>query len=307
VQQQQMLRHNGRQWFKIYRSDRSSSESTNDLLQRDHKLHVTTNRPMRGLAAQQLALALLAVNSNMTRIIKFENALREQQLREAAGRAPVRRKQAYLIRSEVLREKQHPEAAHAEARDEPRCAFCCALTRIVISYAITFARGYGATCEWPLASAEEWQAVALESGCGELLQERRVLEVLGPGLRDELDVPVTELCELGERLREFVRVAEASSELASLAPHFSGERRGRNPCSRPMDVPAGRSRAFGDPGHQGGVASGTRKLGSTDGGRLGLKLEPFRARGLQRLRPPPEARSWRNDGAKPYDFRRRHC
>ena len=101
VQQRQMLRHNGREWFKVYRSDRSSSESTNDLLQRDHKLHVTTNRPMRGLAAQQLALALLAVKSNMTRIIKFENALREQQLREAAGRTPVRRKQdgEYLQRS----------------------------------------------------------------------------------------------------------------------------------------------------------------------------------------------------------------
>lgn len=101
VQQRQMLRHNGRQWFKTYRSDRSSSESTNDLLQRDHKLHVTANRPMRGLAAQQLALALLAVKSNMTRIINFETALREQQLREAAGRAPKPRKKEgeYLQRS----------------------------------------------------------------------------------------------------------------------------------------------------------------------------------------------------------------
>jgi len=101
VQQRQLLRHNSRQWFKTYRSDRSSSESTNDLLQRDHKLHVTTNRPLRGLAAQQLALALLAVKSNMTRIINFENALREEQLRAAAGRAPKRRKQdgEYLQRS----------------------------------------------------------------------------------------------------------------------------------------------------------------------------------------------------------------
>ncbi|OIH99744.1 MULTISPECIES: hypothetical protein [unclassified Curtobacterium] len=101
VQQRQLLRHNSRQWFKTYRSDRSSSESTNDLLQRDHKLHVTTNRPLRGLAAQKLALALLAVKSNMTRIINFENALREEQLRAAAGRAPKRRKQdgEYLQRS----------------------------------------------------------------------------------------------------------------------------------------------------------------------------------------------------------------
>ncbi|WP_420369387.1 hypothetical protein [Curtobacterium sp. L1-20] len=101
VQQRQMLRHNTRQWLKTYRSNRSSSESTNDLLQRDHKLHVTTNRPMRGLAAQQLALALFAVRSNMTRIINYENALREQQLRAAAGRAPKRRKQEgeYLQRS----------------------------------------------------------------------------------------------------------------------------------------------------------------------------------------------------------------
>lgn len=101
VQQRQKLRHNSREWFKTYRSDRSSSESTNDLLQRDHKLHVTTNRPMRGLAAQQLALALLAARSNMTRIINYETELRKQALREAAGRAPKPRKQEgeYLQRS----------------------------------------------------------------------------------------------------------------------------------------------------------------------------------------------------------------
>jgi len=101
VQQRQMLRHNTRQWLKVYRSDRSISESTNDLLQRDHKLHVTTNRPMRGLAAQQFALALFAVKSNMTRITDFEAEMRRQALREAAGRRRIPRKQEgeYLQRS----------------------------------------------------------------------------------------------------------------------------------------------------------------------------------------------------------------
>lgn len=101
VQQRQMLRHNSREWFKTYRSDRSSSESTNDLLQRDHKLHVTANRPMRGLAAQQFALALFAVKFNMTRITDFEAERRKRALREAAGRRRTSRKQAgeYLERS----------------------------------------------------------------------------------------------------------------------------------------------------------------------------------------------------------------
>lgn len=101
VQQRQMLRHNTRQWLKTYRSDRSSSESTNDLLQRDHKLSVTTNRPMRGLAAQQFALALFAVKSNMTRITDFEAEKRKQAMREAAGRRRIPRKQEgeYLQRS----------------------------------------------------------------------------------------------------------------------------------------------------------------------------------------------------------------
>ncbi|VXB93690.1 hypothetical protein [Frigoribacterium sp. 9N] len=73
-----------RQWFKTYRSDRSSSsESTNDSLQRDHKLHVTTNWPVRGLAAQQFALALMAVKSNMTRTTNFEAEQRSSGAAEA--------------------------------------------------------------------------------------------------------------------------------------------------------------------------------------------------------------------------------
>lgn len=73
VQQRQKLRYGSKEWFDTYRADRNSSESSNDLLQKDHNLENTMSRPMNGLAAQQFALALFAVASNMRRIIKFEH------------------------------------------------------------------------------------------------------------------------------------------------------------------------------------------------------------------------------------------
>jgi hypothetical protein len=101
VQQRQKLRYGSKEWFETYRADRNSSESTNDLLQKDHNLEDTLRRPMHGLAAQQFALALFAVASNMRRIIKFEHETLVMERRVAAGRAPRPRKQAdeYLDRA----------------------------------------------------------------------------------------------------------------------------------------------------------------------------------------------------------------
>jgi hypothetical protein len=88
VQQRQKYRFGGKVWTKTYRADRNSIESTNDLLQKDMKLEQTANRPMRGLAAQQFAFALIAVASNMRRITKHEHELYVEEKRAAAGRAP---------------------------------------------------------------------------------------------------------------------------------------------------------------------------------------------------------------------------
>lgn len=115
VQQRQKLRFGSKEWFKTYRVDRNSIESTNDLLQKDHELEKASKRPMRGLAAQQFALALIAVASNMRRIIKFESELATMAKRVAAGRGPVQRKQdgEYLQRSRdrrgETRYKRNPE------------------------------------------------------------------------------------------------------------------------------------------------------------------------------------------------------
>jgi hypothetical protein len=56
---------------------------------------------VHGLAAQQFALALFAVASNMRRIIQFEHDEYEAERRAAAGRAPQPRKQPdeYLKRA----------------------------------------------------------------------------------------------------------------------------------------------------------------------------------------------------------------
>ncbi|WP_396289836.1 hypothetical protein [Curtobacterium sp. KT1] len=101
VQQRQKLRYGSQEWFDTYRADRNSSESSNDLLQKDHNLENTMSRPMHGLAAQQFALALFAVASNMRRIIQFEHDEYELERRAAAGRAPQPRKQPddYLKRA----------------------------------------------------------------------------------------------------------------------------------------------------------------------------------------------------------------
>jgi hypothetical protein len=64
VQQRQKLRYGSKEWFDTYRADRNSSESSNDLLQKDHNLENAMARPMHGLAAQQFALALFAVASS---------------------------------------------------------------------------------------------------------------------------------------------------------------------------------------------------------------------------------------------------
>lgn len=92
VQQRQKLRYGSKEWFETYRADRNSSESSNDLLQKDHNLENTMARPMHGLAAQQFALALFAVASNMRRIIQFEHDVLMMEQRVAAGRAPQPRK-----------------------------------------------------------------------------------------------------------------------------------------------------------------------------------------------------------------------
>ncbi|WP_420366035.1 hypothetical protein AAEP80_04030 [Curtobacterium sp. L3-7] len=101
VQQRQKLRYGSKEWFDTYRADRNSSESSNDLLQKDHNLENTMARPMHGLAAQQFALALFAVASNMRRIIQYEHDVYELERRAAAGRAPQPRKQPgeYLERA----------------------------------------------------------------------------------------------------------------------------------------------------------------------------------------------------------------
>lgn len=101
VQQRQKLRYGSKEWFDTYRADRNSSESSNDLLQKDHNLENTLSRPMHGLATQQFALALFAVASNMRRIIQFEHDVYELERRAAAGRSPQPRKQPdeYLKRA----------------------------------------------------------------------------------------------------------------------------------------------------------------------------------------------------------------
>jgi hypothetical protein len=95
VQQRQKFHHKGEEWTRVYSTDRNSIESTNDLLQNDMKLEDTTNRPMRGLAAQQFAFALIAVASNMRRITKYEHDIAVAEKRTAAGRAPKPRKAAH--------------------------------------------------------------------------------------------------------------------------------------------------------------------------------------------------------------------
>lgn len=87
VQQRQKLRYGSKEWWDKYRVDRNSSEFSNDLLQKDHNLENTMSRPMHGLAAQQFALALFAVASNMRRIIQFEHDQYEAERGAAAGRA----------------------------------------------------------------------------------------------------------------------------------------------------------------------------------------------------------------------------
>lgn len=101
VQQRQKLRYGSKEWFDTYRADRNSSESTNDLLQKDHDLENAMSRPVHGLAAQQFALALFAVASNLRRIIKYEHDVHEMGRRASAGRAPMPRKQPdeYLKRA----------------------------------------------------------------------------------------------------------------------------------------------------------------------------------------------------------------
>ena len=57
---------------RVYKVDRASSESANDFLHNDASvLSDSSNRPMRGLAAAQLAWALMVVAFNMTRIAEY--------------------------------------------------------------------------------------------------------------------------------------------------------------------------------------------------------------------------------------------
>lgn len=97
VKNRQKLRWQSKRWFRTYRVDRNSMESLNDTVKDDIQLDKSSNRPMRGMAAQQFAFALLMVATNMKRIIEFEHQLHILDQRSREGRPPQKRKQKHEL------------------------------------------------------------------------------------------------------------------------------------------------------------------------------------------------------------------
>lgn len=89
------MRWHSKEWFRTYRVGRNAMESLNDTVKDDIELDKSSDRPMRGMAAQQFAFALLMVATNMNRIIKFEHQLYILDKRTKEGRAPQPRKQKH--------------------------------------------------------------------------------------------------------------------------------------------------------------------------------------------------------------------
>lgn len=68
----QKFSYGTRKHNRVYKADRASSESSNDVLHNDASIYSNpTNRPMRGLAVAQLVWALMVVAHNMTRIAEY--------------------------------------------------------------------------------------------------------------------------------------------------------------------------------------------------------------------------------------------
>ncbi|WP_139195330.1 hypothetical protein [Curtobacterium sp. MCBA15_001] len=95
VKNRQKLRWHSKDWFRTYRVGRNAMESLNDTVKDDIELDKSSHRPMRGMAAQQFAFALLMVATNMKRIIQFEHELYILDKRAQEGRPPQPRKQKH--------------------------------------------------------------------------------------------------------------------------------------------------------------------------------------------------------------------
>lgn len=97
VKNRQKLRWHSKEWWRTYRVGRNTMESLNDTVKDDIELDQSSHRPMRGMAAQQFAFALLMVATNMKRIIEFEHQLYILDKRTREGRPPQRRKQKHEL------------------------------------------------------------------------------------------------------------------------------------------------------------------------------------------------------------------
>jgi hypothetical protein len=97
VKNRQKFRWHSKEWWRTYRVGRNTMESLNDTVKDDIELDKSSHRPMRGMAAQQFAFALLMVATNMKRIIEFEHQLYILDKRTREGRPPQRRKQKHEL------------------------------------------------------------------------------------------------------------------------------------------------------------------------------------------------------------------
>lgn len=74
-----MLRYGSDKWLAVYRTDRNTIESVNDKLKADFDIDVSSDRRMRGLAANQYVFAFKVAALNYKRIADYAR----DQLRKA--------------------------------------------------------------------------------------------------------------------------------------------------------------------------------------------------------------------------------
>ncbi|PYY38028.1 hypothetical protein DEJ16_06875 [Curtobacterium sp. MCJR17_055] len=119
VKNRQKLRWHSKEWWRTYRVGRNTVESLNDTVKDDIELDKSSHRPMRGMAGQQFAFALLMVAANMKRIIEFEHQLYILDKRTQEGRAPQRRKQKHEL---LPRRRDRLNRSNCKANPDPRKA-----------------------------------------------------------------------------------------------------------------------------------------------------------------------------------------
>lgn len=79
LEETQMLRYGSDEWLAVYRTDRNTIESVNDKLKADFDIDVSSDRRMRGLAANQYVFAFKVAALNYKRIADYAR----DQLRKA--------------------------------------------------------------------------------------------------------------------------------------------------------------------------------------------------------------------------------